>query len=371
MKGDISKKYNPNSYNALDVSVAFIIILLLFVVLEVVVAVTARRLIAENENFDYYLYLCVSVILTQGLIFASAFVFSRLRGVPLFDGGGFVYKFDIIGILFGVILASGIYFLVFSAHFTFTENVFEVFYGLDYEEYTTQLNELYTGNEFYALLYIYILTPLLPCIAEEVFFRGIVMRGLRQFGVTASVVLSTMCFTLMHGNVEQIVLQFCLGLAIGATVTITGNFMIGAAMHFSNNLFVSLYSVNSSIVGELSAGGEEFADSVYIILGIIFIIVGGYYFINLAIKNKERKIKNTPREIALKEQSYYAVVKRNGEAAQRLYPVQVNDAILSDGTFYYLSKNGFKRVNKRANAYLSAILLAVGLIGSVIIIFWS
>ena len=369
MNNSYVKRYNPNSFNALDSAIAFLSLLLLFLVVDEVITRVASSVRDRVENFDYYLFLCISSILIQGVIFAVAFVFCKIRHVSVFDGGGFVYKFDFVKILFAIILTSGIFFIVSHAHFTFVEDVFEIVYGRSYADYTAELDRVYKGDDFYALIYIYVLTPLLPCVCEEIMFRGVVMRGLRQFGVTASVILSSLCFTFMHGNVEQIVLQFAIGLAIGAVVTVTDNFLIGAAMHFANNFFNSLYSVTQNFTGFIAEGGDKLFESIYIVIGVVFTIIGGYYFLRLALNKREKMIKGTPTEIAFKDRNYYALVRRDGESQQKLYPAQVDYSLICDGTFYFDNNGIERRVNKRSNEVLSIILIAFSLVVSVVIIF--
>ena len=353
----------------MDAAVAFIVLLLLFLAVEYLITVIARKILRETENFDYYLFLCVSTFIIQGLVFAVAFVFCKIRRVNVFDGGGFVYKFDIVKILFALILTSGIFFVVSHAHYVFIEDVFDVLYGRSYAEYTEELEKVYQGNTAFALLYVYVLTPLLPCVCEEVMFRGVVMRGFRQFGVAASVILSSICFTFMHGNVEQIVLQFCIGLAIAAVVSVTKNFLIGAAMHFSNNFFNSVYSVTENFLGSIAIGGEKLAEALFIVTGVVFIVIGGFYFFKLAIKENVKNATGAVVKIPYFEKDLYAVIRRAGEEAQILYPVQTEFSLINDGTFYF-EKNGKElRVNKRSNKTISIVVTAVAIAFSVALIF--
>ena len=365
------KLYNPNSFNALDAAVSFIVVLVVFLILEFIITDIVLSLKESVENFDYYLYLCISSLITQGAIFLVGFLWCKIRRVDLFSGGGFICRFDFVPILFAILLCLGLYLTLYNAHLQFIEDIFPIIYGRSYSEYTEAYNSIIQGNPGYAVLYMYVLTPLLPCICEELLFRGVIMRGLRQFGVTASVILSAMCFTFMHGNIEQIVLQFALGLAMSAVVTITGNYMLGIAMHFTHNLITTILSVFSASYGMYANGGETFVEAVFIILGVVFLIVGGYYFIKLAISNKVKEAKFAPKELTLKEIDNYAIVKKQGEDEQILYPVQVDNGKINDGTYAYKRNGLWCRVNKRSNTALSIVFLAIGLAFSVVMIFMS
>ena len=366
------KEYNPNSYNALDAAIAFIVILIVFEVLQRIITPIARSMRENDENFDFYLYMCVTTLLLEGAIILVAFVFSRVRNVSLFSGGGFVYKFDSVQILFAVLLTFGIYFSVSFAHLQFDDNLYKVFYQVDIETYNEILQSEIKGNEGFALLFIYVLVPLLPCVCEEVLFRGIIMRGLRQFGVTFSIIVSSLCFALMHGNFEQLVLQFVLGLAIASAVTLTGNLLIGAAMHFANNFFNSIFNVIINAYDLDHYMGAELAESVLILFGVVCLVVSVTFFINLLIGKTKRSALKRPESVSVKDSFCYARIRRENETVvQTVYPVQVDFSAISDGSFLFERNGKEKRINKRSNAFVSLFFLFIGVVASVVLIFMA
>ena len=60
-------------------------------------------------------------------------------------------------------------------------------------------------------LYIALIGP----FAEELMYRGFLMKGLRPYGRTLAIVVSSIFFALMHGNLEQIPFAFMCGLMLG------------------------------------------------------------------------------------------------------------------------------------------------------------
>ena len=64
------------------------------------------------------------------------------------------------------------------------------------------------------------------------------MRGLEQFGGLFAVICSSVMFALMHGNFNQLILQFIGGLAIGGVVYITKNYFLGVIMHCVKTLLI-------------------------------------------------------------------------------------------------------------------------------------
>lgn len=90
------------------------------------------------------------------------------------------------------------------------------------------------------LLFQIVITAGLPAICEELFFRGMVMRSYERISPVAAVILSSIVFSVMHGNFQQIVYALIMG-AVFATVTITADSLIASVeMHFLMNTFSCL-----------------------------------------------------------------------------------------------------------------------------------
>ena len=89
-----------------------------------------------------------------------------------------------------------------------------------------------TGLSMY--LYVCLLAP----IAEELLFRGLVLRTLLPYGKRFAILLSALLFGVFHGNVVQIPYAILAGLVFGYTAT---EHSIGWAMvmHMFNNLVLS------------------------------------------------------------------------------------------------------------------------------------
>ena len=76
---------------------------------------------------------------------------------------------------------------------------------------------------------------LMPAVAEELCFRGIVMQHLRRFGNRFAVVTAALCFGLMHCNLIQAPFAFVVGLALGYFVIQTGSLWTAILIHALNN----------------------------------------------------------------------------------------------------------------------------------------
>lgn len=100
-----------------------------------------------------------------------------------------------------------------------------------------------------------------PAICEELLFRGLVLSGFKDKGKKVAVIVSAILFTLMHGNAEQTIHQFIIGLVIGYIFIESGNLWLGVLVHFFNN-FISIteaYILENILNGLTSSGAAELA----------------------------------------------------------------------------------------------------------------
>lgn len=91
---------------------------------------------------------------------------------------------------------------------------------------------------FSMFLYVSFLGP----IAEELIFRGFVMRGLERFGKLTAIICSAILFGAFHGNLIQGVFATAVGLVLGY-VAMEYSILWAIVIHIINNfIFVDLWS---------------------------------------------------------------------------------------------------------------------------------
>ncbi len=137
-------------------------------------------------------------------------------------------------IIWGVTIVA----LMFS--FTYLSTVFE--FGLTSWGYKTSSATGLIASNFWELLLVLFSTALLPAVLEECIFRGVILKGSMQYGKTVALVLSTFCFALFHGSVEQIIYQLVLGAVLGIAYITTGDLKLSMLMHFLNNATILIYA---------------------------------------------------------------------------------------------------------------------------------
>ena len=81
----------------------------------------------------------------------------------------------------------------------------------------------------------YLTVALLPALAEEFAFRGVVLGSLRRHSDALALLVSSAAFALMHGNFVQMPFTFCCGLVFGFITVKTNSLLPAILVHFLNN----------------------------------------------------------------------------------------------------------------------------------------
>lgn len=152
------------------------------------------------------------------------------------------------------------------------ENNFSIF-GLENNVNFSQT----TYSLFEKVLYV-IAVSLVPALAEEFAFRGVVMGTLRKYGDAFAIISSSVLFGAMHGNINQIPFAFILGLIFALVDCKTNSIIPSIIIHFSNNLYATIIDIlnNSYALSDKSLFIIYFLSVLILcVLGIIsfFIII--------------------------------------------------------------------------------------------------
>ena len=90
---------------------------------------------------------------------------------------------------------------------------------------------------FVGFLVSVVASAVVPALAEEFAVRGVVMQPLRRYGDKFAIVISSLVFSVIHGNFEQIPFAFVVGLALGYVVIRANSLWAGVLLHFLNNFW--------------------------------------------------------------------------------------------------------------------------------------
>jgi membrane protease YdiL (CAAX protease family) len=87
------------------------------------------------------------------------------------------------------------------------------------------------------ILLLFLSASLVPAVAEEILFRGFLIRSLGLFRRSLSVLMSALTFALMHFSVTGFPLFFICGLILSMVYVSTGSLSVCIGVHFLCNAF--------------------------------------------------------------------------------------------------------------------------------------
>lgn len=115
----------------------------------------------------------------------------------------------------------------------------------------------------YIGIYIYQSLAIAP-IMEELLFRGIILKGMmNKYSIRKSILISSMLFAVIHGNLQQGVYAFISGVIFSLIYIYTGSIKFSIVAHFLNNICIVIPTPNNFIF-----------NIAYVIFGVLFIIIG-------------------------------------------------------------------------------------------------
>lgn len=132
-------------------------------------------------------------------------------------------------------------------------------------------------------------------IAEEIVYRGFIIQYLKKYGTSFAIVISSICFAFMHGNIVQGFFAFFIGLVLGYIAT-----------QYSLKWSIALHIINNFVFGEalsfvLEHTGLAKPMQNYIELGIFSII----FLAACVILFQNRKVIKTYRAERKIQKGYY------------------------------------------------------------------
>lgn len=154
-------------------------------------------------------------------------------------------------ILYTIVIGIIVFALNLAISSTF--DYFIKFFG--YESPTSGIDESkYTG--FGRLIAMLVTTAIIPAVCEEIMHRGMLLQGLKVFGVKKAIIISSLLFGLMHLNIGQFFYATIIGTIISIVVLSSGNLVSGMIIHFINNalgVYFTFAYVNDWVGGKFYA----------------------------------------------------------------------------------------------------------------------
>ena len=110
----------------------------------------------------------------------------------------------------------------------------ELLKGVGYESEGISVPSL-DGFGYVGVLFV---VAFLPAVFEEIFFRGLLLKGLKQYGEVFAVLVCGALFSLYHKNPAQTVYQFVCGVAFALVAIRSGSILPTVISHFFNNALI-------------------------------------------------------------------------------------------------------------------------------------
>lgn len=133
---------------------------------------------------------------------------------------------------------------------------------------------------FYVLVQI-LCTAIVPAISEEFLFRGAILGALKPYGQGFAIIMSSILFGMVHGNLGQIPFATGGGIFFAFLTIYTGSMLPSMILHGLNNLL----SLIIEILFQVS--NENTAYAVLITYYLIFSIVAVIAFVKLSRSDKK------------------------------------------------------------------------------------
>lgn len=151
-------------------------------------------------------------------------------------------------------------------------------------------------------------------ICEEVFFRGMLLRGYEKLGIYPSIILSSVLFGMFHFNIQNLAGPVFLGILFGYLVIKTDSLFAGIIGHITNNgVAVTIgYLANAAserALEENIAIGQQIPGTIQLLaatvsMGVIAVLTGLCALILIRIILKDIKVNTL-------EEEYRSIEKEN------------------------------------------------------------
>lgn len=115
---------------------------------------------------------------------------------------------------------------------------------------------------------------LIPALSEEFLCRGLIMGEARKLGALRALIISSLCFAMLHFNFARFPLYLLCGFILGLIMIVTDSIIAATVAHFIFNLF----SILSGSL--LTAISEQIGDLIilFFLSALIFIICAIFTF---------------------------------------------------------------------------------------------
>ncbi len=133
-------------------------------------------------------------------------------------------------------VCAGLMFCLLANTSTTIATVALAFFGI---EFSSGLENMATATNLPSMLMSVVNIAVMPALCEEFAFRGVLLQPLRKYGDWFAIIVSSVAFAVLHGNMVQIPFAFIAGISLSYFCIKTKSIWTSVTIHFLNN-FISL-----------------------------------------------------------------------------------------------------------------------------------
>lgn len=201
-----------------------------------------------------------SLASTWGMFLLPAIIFTQVLRYPIGDFFKLnrVPKFHEISLAILIIIFGGI-FINLLVDFSKAIPLPSSLESLRNTQQNTEnlIRAFFSVNSLNHFLILTIVLALLPAMAEELFFRGVLQRLLESSGIGSysAIVIAALSFSFMHLEFDNFLAIWTMGIVLGLLYKYTQNLWIPILAHFTNNFLMisSKYAfINNFLENDMS-----------------------------------------------------------------------------------------------------------------------
>ncbi len=113
---------------------------------------------------------------------------------------------------------------------------------------------------------------IIPAVCEELFFRGIIFSEYRRFGTANAVIISAVCFAMLHFSLTNFFVYLFTGLVFGFVTAMTRSILPSVALHLLSN-YLSIYASDAFLRITVIKNGAYFIGFLLVMLTALTFIL--------------------------------------------------------------------------------------------------
>ncbi len=236
---------------------------------EVAEAISGNLDISTSSRYTFFILSQIGTFLLPALVFAGLVYKNRIQFLKLNNKPANVYWFTILFFTISCMYIMGAL-ADLNMLIPASESMVEM------EEQATEVTKIMLQDNGIIPLAINILfLALVPAIAEEFFFRGVLQKVLisRTNNALFGILITAFLFSFIHFQFQTFIPRFFMGIALGYLLLWSKNLMIPILAHFLNNALsiLAFYYLGSEISGEETTNWTYLLVSLPVFIGLSYL----------------------------------------------------------------------------------------------------